>query len=321
MEKTQVEEIKSKGLDLEWRMIVPANIINRLLDKKYTELSKNIRIPGFRPGKVPIEVVRKRHSQTVVSETLDNLINEKMRESLLERKIRPAVQPNVEIKSFEEGKDLTVEVKIQKMPEIEPVNFEKISLEKSVLNVTKKDIDNTLKDIAKKHERFQPLKKKRKSKLGDLILFDYEGKINGKEFSNSKGKDETVVLGSKKYIPGYEEQMVNLSISDSKDIDVTFPEDYREKKLAGKKAIFSLIIKDIQEPVDSVPIDDQLAKEVGEEFGTTYKKIEERMLKDFKTLSDLKMRRQAVENLLESSSFELPSKMLDEEFNFKISIH
>ena len=197
MEKTQVEEIKSKGLDLEWRMIVPANIINRLLDKKYTELSKNIRIPGFRPGKVPIEVVRKRHSQTVVSETLDNLINEKMRESLLE-KIRPAVQPNVEIKSFEEGKDLTVEVKIQKMPEIEPVNFEKISLEKSVLNVTKKDIDNTLKDIAKKHERFQPLKKKRKSKLGDLILFDYEGKINGKEFSNSKGKDETVVLGSKK---------------------------------------------------------------------------------------------------------------------------
>ena len=162
MEKTQVEEIKSKGLDLEWRMIVPANIINRLLDKKYTELSKNIRIPGFRPGKVPIEVVRKRHSQTVVSETLDNLINEKMRESLLERKIRPAVQPNVEIKSFEEGKDLTVEVKIQKMPEIEPVNFEKISLEKSVLNVTKKDIDNTLKDIAKKHERFQPLKKKKK---------------------------------------------------------------------------------------------------------------------------------------------------------------
>ena len=317
MEKTQVEEIKSKGLDLEWRMIVPANIINRLLDKKYTELSKNIRIPGFRPGKVPIEVVRKRHSQTVVSETLDNLINEKMRESLLERKIRPAVQPNVEIKSFEEGKDLTVEVKIQKMPEIEPVNFEKISLEKSVLNVTKKDIDNTLKDIAKKHERFQPLKKKRKSKLGDLILFDYEGKINGKEFSNSKGKDETVVLGSKKYIPGYEEQMVNLSISDSKDIDVTFPEDYREKKLAGKKAIFSLIIKDIQEPVDSVPIDDQLAKEVGEEnLALLTKKIEERMLKDFKTLSDLKMRRQAVENLLESSSFELPSKMLDEEFNF-----
>ena len=107
-------------------------------------------------------MVRKRHSQTVVSETLDNLINEKMRESLLERKIRPAVQPNVEIKSFEEGKDLTVEVKIQKMPEIEPVNFEKISLEKSVLNVTKKDIDNTLKDIAKKNMKdFNLLRKKK----------------------------------------------------------------------------------------------------------------------------------------------------------------
>ena len=111
--------------------------------------------------------------------------------------------------------------------------------------------------------------------------------------------------------------MVNLSISDSKDIDVTFPEDYREKKLAGKKAIFSLIIKDIQEPVDSVPIDDQLAKEVGEEnLAQLTKKIEERMLKDFKTLSDLKMRRQAVENLLGSLSFDVPSKMLDEEFNF-----
>ena len=133
-------------------------------------------------------------------------------------------------------------------------------------------------------------------------MFDYEGKIDNKNFKNGAGKDETVVLGSNKYIPGYEEQMVGLNVGEEKDIIVKFPEDYREKSLAGKNATFQLKIKDIQERVKNIPIDDQLAKEIGEEnLQTLKKKIEEKMNNEFKTLSMLKMRRQATELLLKKS--------------------
>ena len=314
---TKIEEVKNKGLDIEWNMIIPADKINVILDKKYQELSQNIKIPGFRPGKVPIGIIKKRYSKSVMSEILDNLINDNLREVLLEKKIRPSVQPTVNVKTYEEGKDLTLNVVIQKMPDIQKIDLGEIKIEKSLLEVSDSDVQNTLNDIVKKHERFSPLKNKRAAKTGDLILFDYEGKINGKVFDKSTGKDETVVIGSNKYIPGYEEQMVGLSINEEKNISVTFPSDYRETNIAGKKANFHLKIKDIQERVKKVPIDDQLAKELGEEnLDVLKQKVNEKIQKDFKTLSNLKMRREATEILLKKNNFEIPSKMLEQEVNF-----
>ncbi|MAI29617.1 MAG: trigger factor [Rickettsiales bacterium] len=313
---TKIEEIKNKGLDIEWNMTIPADKINVILNKKYQELSQNIKVPGFRPGKVPIAIIKKRYSKSVMSEILDNLINDNLREVLLEKKIRPSVQPTVNVKSYEEGKDLSLNVLIQKMPDIKKIDLSEIKIEKSILQVSDADIQNTLDDIAKNHERFLPIKNKRAAKNGDLILFDYEGKIDGKTFDKNTGKDETVVLGSNKYIPGYEEQMVGLNINEEKSITVTFPSDYRETNIAGKKANFHLKIKDIQERVKNVPIDNQLAKELGEENLDVLKdKVNEKIQKDFKTLSNLKMRREATEILLKNN-FEMPSKMLEQEINF-----
>ena len=314
---TKIEEIKNKGLDIEWNMTIPASKINVILDKKYKELSQSIKIPGFRPGKVPITIIKKRYSKSIMTEILDNLINDNLREVLLEKKIRPSVQPTVNVKSYEEGKDLSLNVVIQKMPDIKQIDLSEIKVEKSSLEVSDSDIKNTLDDIAKKHERFLPLKKKRAAENGDLVLFDYEGMIDGKAFDKSKGKDETVVLGSNKYIPGYEEQMVGLRINEDKNISVTFPSDYRETKIAGKKANFHLKIKDIQERVKKVPIDDQLAKELGEKnLDVLKEKVKEKIQTDFKTLSNLKMRREATEILLKKNKFEIPSKMLEQEVNF-----
>ena len=314
---TKIEEIKNKGLDIEWNMTIPADKINVILDKKYQELSQNIKIPGFRPGKVPIAIIKKRYSKSVMSEILDNLINDNLREVLLEKKIRPSVQPTVNVKSYEEGKDLSLNVIIQKMPDIKEINLSEIKIEKSALQVSDSDVQNTLNDIAKKHERFSPIKNKRAAKNGDLVLFDYEGKIDGKAFDKNKGKDETVVLGSNKYIPGYEEQMIGLNINEEKSISVTFPSDYRETNIAGKKANFHLKIKDIQERDKVVPVDDKLAKELGEEnLDILKEKVSEKIQKDFKTLSSLKMRREATEILLKKNNFEIPSKMLEQEVNF-----
>ena len=313
----KIEEKKNEGLDLEWNVIIPSSSINPKLEEKYTNLGKNLKIPGFRQGKVPINIIKKRFSQSVISETLDTIINDNLRKALFEKKIKPSVQPSVNIEKYEEGEDLFLKVVIQKMPELKDIDLKSISLEKSTLNIREEDVNNTLDDIAKKHERFKPLNKKRPAVNGDLVLFDYEGKINNEKFKNGAGKDETVVLGSGKYIPGYEEQMVGLSIDDEKEIKVKFPVDYREKFLAGKNASFQIKIKDIQERVKKVPIDDQLASEIGEKNLQSLKeKISEKMNSEFKTLSLLKMRRQATELLLKKINFELPSKMVDDEVNF-----
>ena len=282
----KIDEKKNKGLDLEWNVTIPSSLINPRLEEKYSNLGKNLKIPGFRQGKVPINIIKKRFSQSVISETLDTIINDNLRKVFFEKKIKPSVQPSVNIEKYEEGEDLILKVIIQKMPDVKDFDLKSISLEKSTLNIREEDINNTLNDIAKKHERFSPLKKNRPAINGDLVLFDYEGKINNKKFKNGSGQDETVVLGSNKYIPGYEEQMLGLSVGDKKEIKVKFPDDYREKSLAGKDASFLLKVKDIQERVKKIPIDDQLAKEIGEkDLNSLKEKITEKMDREFKTLS------------------------------------
>ena len=313
-----IKEIKNKDkLTVEWNVTIPAKVINDELNKKYYDLKNKVNLPGFRPGKVPVSIIKKRYSQNIISETLDKLINESLTKEVKDRKLKPSVQPKVDIKNYEEGKNLEFNAVFQLMPDIPDFELKKIEIEKSKLKIEKKDIDNSLEQIAEKHERFIPLQKKRRSKKGDLVLFDYEGSINGKSFEGSLGKDETVVLGSGKYIPGYEEQMIGTETGEVKTISVIFPEDYRVKKIAGKKASFELKIKDIQERVKKVLIDDKLAEEVGETNLTVLKqKIEDRMNKDFEQLSALKMRREATEKMLKEFSFTIPTKMVDAEFEF-----
>ena len=145
-------------------------------------------------------------------------------------------------------------------------------------------------------------------------MFDFEGKINNKEFKGSRGNDETVVLGSKKYIPGYEEQMENLEIGQESELNVVFPDDYREKSLAKKKAIFKIKIKDIQERVKDVAVDDKLAKELGEQTLVSLKeKVKEKMINDFNKFSVLKMRRELTDIILNKLKFDVPSGMIADE--------
>ena len=314
----KIEELKkTKDLDVEWKVTIPAPEINNELDKKYLEIQKDVKIPGFRQGKVPLNIIKDRYSKNVLPEVTDKVINKNLTKAILEKKLKPAVQPKVDIDKYEEGGDMSLNVSFQLMPEISDIDIKSFTVEKSKLKITEDDIKNSLEDISKKHERFTPLTKKRKSILGDLVLFDYIGKIKDKEFSGGSGKDETVVLGSNKYIPGYEDQMVGLNINDEKAVKVKFPDDYRTKELAGKDAVFDIKIKDIQERVKKVPIDDKLATEVGEKNLNELKnKIREKMQNDFQTLSNLKMRREASEILLKSTKFNIPSKMIDSEFNF-----
>ena len=153
-------------LDIEWKVVIPSSSINGKLNEKYSEISKNLKLPGFRPGKVPDNIIKKRFSKSVVSEVIDTVINENLQEAFIKKKIRPSVQPSVKIDNYEEGNDLTLNVSIQKMPDLKEIDLKKISIEKSNLQIRDEDIKNTLDDLAKRHERFIPLKTKRTAKNG-----------------------------------------------------------------------------------------------------------------------------------------------------------
>ena len=310
----KLDIIKSKGLDIEWRITVPSRDLSPKFEEEYSNLSKNVKLPGFRPGKVPLKIVKQKYAQNVTQKILDEVINFSLRKTAAEKKIQPSIQPKVKVEKYEEGGDLIFSAVFQIMPEVPDIDLKNIKVEKSELLIDEKDTDKTLQELAKNHERFEPLKKKRKSKKGDLILFDFEGKINNKEFKGSRGKDETVVLGSKKYIPGYEEQMENLEIGQESELNVVFPDDYREKNLANKKAMFKIKIKDIQERVKDVAVDDKLAKELGEQTLVSLKeKVKEKMINDFNKFSVLKMRRELTDIILNKLTFDVPSGMIADE--------
>lgn len=313
----KLEEKKIKGLDIEWKITVPSNQINSKVDEEINKISSNASLPGFRPGKVPFDLIKQKYKNSVIQKVLDDIINSTLKQNILAKKIQPAVQPNITVDKYEDGGDLIFNASFQKMPEIPEIDLKKITLEKSELDFKESDLNQSLENIAKNHERFIPLEKKRKSQKGDLINFNFEGKINNKDFKGSKGENETVVIGSNKYIPGYEDQMIGMEIGEKKNINVTFPADYREKNISGKKAIFSIFVNDIQERVINVEIDDKLAKEIGEKDISSLKiKLKERMNSDFVNYSTLKMRRDLSDTLINKISFDLPSKMVDDEVNF-----
>ena len=313
----KIEELKSKGLDVEWNITVPSDVVDIRLSEKYKKISSTIKIPGFRPGKVPINIIKQRYSKSIIPEVLDEVVNDTLKNAVIQKKLKPSVQPKVDVRKFEEGSELVFNVTFQIMPEIEKVDLKKIIVEKPYLEIESDDLERTLKELANKHERFEPIKNKRASKKNDLILFDYEGLINGKPFNGNKGENETVVLGSNKYIPGYEDQMIGLELNQKKDITVTFPKDYRMKDIAGKKAIFSLKIKDIQEKVKDIKIDNQLAKELGEKDLDSLKlKIREKMNNDYEQYAKLKVRRELTDKILNLHKFDIPSRMVEDEINF-----
>ena len=227
-----LEEKKSKGLDIDWKITIPADEINAKINEEIVKIIKTLSLPGFRPGKVPFNIAKQKYIGSITQKVLDEAINSNLKKNILDKNIQPSVQPNVTVDKYEDGGDLIFSATFQKMPKVPDLDLKKITIEQSELNFNDTDLNQSLEDIAKNHERFIPLIKKRKSKNGDLINFSFEGKINNKEFKGSKGDNETVVLGSKKYIPGYEEQMCGMEIGKKKEIIVIFQDDYREKNIA-----------------------------------------------------------------------------------------
>ncbi len=311
----QVNETQSEGLQRTFEITVPAVDIQSRVDGKLAELAKTVNLPGFRPGKVPVSLMKQRYGKSVMGEVLEQTVNESTQQAMNDRELRPAGRPKVEIISFEDGQDLTYKVEAEILPEVEPMDFSSLELERLVIEVSESEMSETLQRIADANKTTKELDEPRPAKEGDVVTIDFEGKVDGEPHEGMKGEDMRLELGSGRFIPGFEEQLVGAAAEEDREVTVTFPEDYPAEDLQGKEAVFAVKIKKIEESV-AMPIDDSLAQAVGEETLESLRgKVRESLDRERAALTKGHLKRKVLDRLADNHDFPVPPGMLDVEFD------
>src|SRR5579872_6093186 len=255
----QITEVNAEGLKREFRVVVGADAIERLMTDRLDELKNQVRLPGFRPGKVPLSLLRKRFGQSLLGEVLEKAVSDGSGEALRERNLQPAIPPKVEITSFAEGKDLEFKVAFEVLPAIEPANFAEITLERWRPQVPEENVERALEDMARRVRTSERVD--RPAETGDAVIIDFEGTIAGEAFAGGSAKAQTVELGAGRFIPGFESQLAGARAGEKRDVVVTFPEDY-VAPLAGKEARFATEVREVR-ALSPLTIDESLAEKTG----------------------------------------------------------
>jgi trigger factor len=312
---TQVQEISNKGLTREYTVTVPHDLIEKGLLTKLEEIGQTAKIAGFRPGKIPMPVLRQRYGASARAEALDNVISETMQKTMTERNLRPAVQPKIDLVSFAEGKDVEFKMAVEVLPDVTITDFATVSLERSVADVEEKSISDAITRVAKGMREPEAAAEGATAAMGDILLIDFDGSVDGEQRPGMKSEDHRLELGSKSFIDNFEEQLVGSKAGDDKSITVTFPAEYHAKELASKQAVFKVKIKQIL-TAKPITMDDELAKEIG---FPSLEKLQERVKEDlsgnYARISRAIVKRQLMDKLAEKLNFDVPPTMLDNEFN------
>ena len=311
----QVTETKSEGLSREFKVALPANEIEEKISHRLKELAQTAQMPGFRPGKVPVSVLRKKYGPSVLGEVLERAVNDSSQQALAEKGLRPAMQPQIEITSFEDGGDLEYTIGVELLPEIKPVDFSKIKLERLIPKTDDAAMENTLADIAAAQGDSAAIKDDRETKTGDVLVIDFLGRVGGEEFAGGKAEGYELTLGSGTFIPRFEEQLIGVKVGDKIEVKVKFPDSYGAAELSGKDAVFDVTVNELKETVPSA-IDDELAKKVGmENLEALKKSIREEQESKFNEMSRMILKRALLDELSAAHDFEIPEKLLDREFD------
>lgn len=310
----KVNELKSEGLNKQYQVTVPAADFEAEVNAKIKQIAKTAKLPGFRAGKAPFEMLKKKYHDSVIGEVLDELIRKSTEELMKDKKLRPATQPSVKILSFEEGKDLEFEVSLEDLPEIKVKDFKNIALDKFMAEVPAEEVEKALNYLAQSRKETAKVDGKKAAK-GDVVMIDFVGSVDGVEFQGGKGANYPLELGSGSFIPGFEDQLLDSVAGDKVDVKVKFPDSYHAKDLAGKDAVFAVEVKEVREP-KAVEINDEFAKSLGEESLDKLKEaIANRIKSDYESASRMKIKRQLLDVLDKEYSFEVPQSLVDAEFN------
>jgi trigger factor len=322
----QVTETLSEGLKHGFIVVVPGADIEARRTARLTDLGRTLRLPGFRPGKVPLPVVRQRYGMAVTAEVLEESVNEATQKMLSERNLRPAQTPKIDLVSVDTGagaaRDLEFKIEFEALPEIALPDFGQIALVRRKAEVLAEKVDETLAEMAKRNRTLDGITPdelaartdRPGAAAGEVLTIDYIGKIDDVAFPGGTGTDTPVELGGNSgFIPGFAEQLEGTQPGDSKTIAVTFPEDYGNKELAGKAATFDVTVKNLSRPV--VPSADELATKLAfDDAAELRRMIEQRIQREYDSLSRLRLKRELLDALSERVDFTSPQGMIDQEF-------
>lgn len=319
----QVNEILAEGLRREFKVVVPASDLDAKVSERLGELKNRVQIRGFRPGKVPVEHLRRLYGRSLMAETIDSAVQEANAKIVTDNAFRVAMEPKVtlpseeaEVKALIEGRsDLTYTLALEILPKIELADMRSLKLEKPVAPVSEAEIDEALGRLVQQNRPFGPKGEGAKAAEGDRVVVSFTGTIDGKPFEGGSAEDISVDIGSNSFIPGFETQLVGIGEGETRTVNVTFPPNYLNAELAGKPAVFEVTAKTVQAPGE-VEVNDDFAKSLGlESLERLRDAIKTRLQREHGAATRSRIKRALLDALDERHQFELPPGLVEEEFN------
>jgi trigger factor len=310
----QITETSNDGLKREFKVVIPEGDVQKRVDSRLQQLGGGLKLPGFRPGKVPMPVLKQRFGKNVMGEVLEQAISDSSQKLLSDRGLRPAGQPRIEILSGADKGDLEFSMAVELIPDIKVMDFKTVKLDRLTVDIPEAEVEQAIERAAQRYRKTQPLAAARPAQKDDVAVIDFVGKVDGAEFAGGSANDYHLQIGSGSFIPGFEEQLIGASAGDSKTVTVTFPAEYPRAEVAGKDATFEVTVKELRELAPLV-VDDELAKEMGaKDLAELRDNMNKGLAAEYASLSRTRTKRQLLDILAEKHAFDSPAGLVETEF-------
>ncbi len=311
----QTVETLNEGLKRAYRITIEAKDIDARVDKELKSVAPQVRMPGFRPGKVPANLIRKMHGPRLEQQALESAIQDGVTKLMTDNKLRPAMQPAVELETHEPGKDAVVKVELETLPDVPEPKIGDLKIERYKVEPTDAEVDEALSRIASGQKSFEPAPASRAAAIGDQVIIDFEGSVDGTPFEGGKGEGMAVELGSGRLIPGFEDQLVGAKANEQRTLGVRFPDDYNVDYLKGRDATFEVTVNEVQTAKET-RLDDGFAQSMGlEGIGQLRELIKGQLQQEVNGLVRTHMKRQLLDELAGRHDFPVPPSMVEAEFD------
>jgi trigger factor len=308
-------ETENEGLKRAFMLTIPAEDIEARVEREVKRIAPQVRMPGFRPGKVPPNLIRKMHGESIRGDALQGAVQDGVQQLLNERKIRPALQPQVELdEKYEPGKDAEVRVSLEALPDVPAPSIDDLKLDRLTVDPNEAVVDEQINQLASQSKRWEDAPKKHVAATGDLVVMDFEGEVDGQPFEGGKGEDMSVELGLGQLIPGFEDQLVGVRAGENREVKVSFPADYPVDNLKGKEATFAVTVKAVK-TAGQTKVDEEFAKSLGlTDLEQLKGLIRDQQAQELSGLTRTHMKRQLLDQLAERHDFPVPESMVEAEY-------
>ena len=304
-----------KGLEKDIKVFIDKKTISGYLEEKYEEIKKDVVLKGFRPGKVPTEILKRQFGKAVYGEVIDKVLKDTTTKALEDNKIKPAGQPKIDLKSFGEGKDLEYTISVTELPNVEVGSLKDLKVDEYVVKIDPKETDKRIDQIAKTQKNFKDAEESYAAKVGDLVVFDYKATVDGKDFKGNEGKNTQLELGKDLFIKGFDKQLEGVKNKQDKKVEVKLPENFPEKEVANKSAVFECKITAVKKP-EETKIDDNFAKNLGAKDLNNLKELISKQINDeFKNSLEMISKKQILEQIEKQKLDQLPANLIEQEVN------